>query len=108
MAENKVVVLLYVIKYFPDPSPAQVRGRPKYTSAYQNFKGRKSSSMMNLYGKKDKKISSTGYLVAGILVQFIARLCLELLGHDDLEPSFYFTIIFSFHSLFNTSSLILV
>ncbi|KAG5885276.1 hypothetical protein JTB14_005815 [Gonioctena quinquepunctata] len=32
-----------------DPSPAQVRGRPKYT-AYQNFKGRKSSSMMNLYG----------------------------------------------------------
>ncbi|XP_057664944.1 patronin isoform X8 [Diorhabda carinulata] len=32
-----------------DPSPAQVRGRPKY-SAYQNFKGRKSSSMMNLYG----------------------------------------------------------
>ncbi|KAJ8975824.1 hypothetical protein NQ317_003860 [Molorchus minor] len=33
-----------------DPSPAQVRGRPKY-SAYQNFKGRKSSSMMNLYGK---------------------------------------------------------
>ncbi|XP_050505728.1 patronin isoform X2 [Diabrotica virgifera virgifera] len=32
-----------------DPSPAQIRGRPKY-SAYQNFKGRKSSSMMNLYG----------------------------------------------------------
>ncbi|CAG9862690.1 unnamed protein product [Phyllotreta striolata] len=32
-----------------DPSPAQVRGRPKY-SAYQNFKGRKSSSLMNLYG----------------------------------------------------------
>ncbi|CAH1117780.1 unnamed protein product [Phaedon cochleariae] len=32
-----------------DPSPAQVRGRPKY-STYQNFKGRKSSSMMNLYG----------------------------------------------------------
>ncbi|XP_074040441.1 calmodulin-regulated spectrin-associated protein patronin isoform X3 [Leptinotarsa decemlineata] len=34
---------------YKDPSPAQVRGRPKY-SAYQNFKGRKSSSMMNLYG----------------------------------------------------------
>ncbi|XP_064213219.1 patronin isoform X5 [Tribolium castaneum] len=32
-----------------DPSPAQVRGRPKYSN-YQNFKGRKSSSMMNLYG----------------------------------------------------------
>nr|XP_022901823.1 patronin-like isoform X1 [Onthophagus taurus] len=32
-----------------DPSPAQVRGRPKY-STYQNFKGRKSNSMMNLYG----------------------------------------------------------
>ncbi|KAF5275691.1 hypothetical protein FQA39_LY06803 [Lamprigera yunnana] len=29
-----------------DPSPAQVRGRPKYPS----YKGRKSSSMMNLYG----------------------------------------------------------
>ncbi|XP_072388104.1 patronin isoform X2 [Diabrotica undecimpunctata] len=34
---------------YKDPSPAQIRGRPKY-SAYQNFKGRKSSSMMNLYG----------------------------------------------------------
>ncbi|XP_017772472.1 PREDICTED: patronin isoform X3 [Nicrophorus vespilloides] len=32
-----------------DPSPAQTRGRPKY-STYQNFKGRKSNSMMNLYG----------------------------------------------------------
>ncbi|XP_063914584.1 patronin isoform X4 [Zophobas morio] len=32
-----------------DPSPAQVRGRPKYSN-YQNFKGRKSSSLMNLYG----------------------------------------------------------
>ncbi|XP_058802244.1 patronin isoform X4 [Phymastichus coffea] len=30
----------------PEPQP-QVRGRPKYPS-YQNFKGRKSSSMMNL------------------------------------------------------------
>ncbi|KAK5646802.1 hypothetical protein RI129_005266 [Pyrocoelia pectoralis] len=30
-----------------DPSPAQVRGRPKYPT----YKGRKSSSMMNLYGK---------------------------------------------------------
>jgi hypothetical protein len=35
---------------FADPSPAQVRGRPKYSN-YQNFKGRKSSSLMNLYGK---------------------------------------------------------
>ncbi|XP_044267981.1 patronin isoform X4 [Tribolium madens] len=34
---------------YRDPSPAQVRGRPKYSN-YQNFKGRKSSSMMNLYG----------------------------------------------------------
>ncbi|XP_076270911.1 calmodulin-regulated spectrin-associated protein patronin isoform X4 [Rhynchophorus ferrugineus] len=33
-----------------DPSPAQVRGRSKI-STYQNFKGRKSSSLMNLYGK---------------------------------------------------------
>uniref|UniRef100_A0AAR5PJX5 Patronin n=1 Tax=Dendroctonus ponderosae TaxID=77166 RepID=A0AAR5PJX5_DENPD len=32
-----------------DPSPAQVRGRSKI-STYQNFKGRKSSSLMNLYG----------------------------------------------------------
>ncbi|XP_066144047.1 patronin-like isoform X5 [Euwallacea fornicatus] len=32
-----------------DPSPAQARGRSKI-STYQNFKGRKSSSMMNLYG----------------------------------------------------------
>ncbi|XP_065163737.1 patronin isoform X3 [Atheta coriaria] len=32
-----------------DPSPAQTRGRSKYAT-YQNFKGRKSNSMMNLYG----------------------------------------------------------
>ncbi|XP_050310591.1 patronin isoform X6 [Anthonomus grandis grandis] len=32
-----------------DPSPAQNRGRSKI-STYQNFKGRKSSSLMNLYG----------------------------------------------------------
>ncbi|CAH2005388.1 unnamed protein product [Acanthoscelides obtectus] len=42
-----------------DPSPAQVRGRPKYT-AYQNFKGRKSSSMMNLYGSSTDHDGATG------------------------------------------------
>lgn len=42
--------MLYV--FIADPSPAQVRGRPKY-STVQNFKGRKSNSMMNLYGKRD-------------------------------------------------------
>ena len=35
---------------FTDPSPARTRGRPKISS-YQNFKARKSNSMMNLYGK---------------------------------------------------------
>ena len=35
-------------------SQQQVRGRPKYPS-YQNFKGRKSSSMMNLCGKEHHK-----------------------------------------------------
>lgn len=40
---------MYVcINVFPDPFPAaQVRGRPKYPT----YKGRKSSSMMNLHGK---------------------------------------------------------
>lgn len=32
-------------------SQQQVRGRPKYQT-YQNFKGRKSNSLMNLCGKK--------------------------------------------------------
>lgn len=46
---------------FTDPSPAQVRGRPKYSN-YQNFKGRKSSSLMNLYGKI-KSIVTQGTLL---------------------------------------------
>lgn len=44
------IVVYVCYDVFTDPSPAQVRGRPKY-STYQNFKGRKSNSMMNLHGK---------------------------------------------------------
>lgn len=48
---SEMEIVVYVCyDVFADPSPAQVRGRPKY-STYQNFKGRKSNSMMNLYGK---------------------------------------------------------
>ncbi|XP_045470895.1 patronin isoform X5 [Harmonia axyridis] len=39
-----------------DPSPAQARGRSKF-STYQNFKGRKSSSLMNLYGSSSDQDS---------------------------------------------------
>lgn len=53
--ETERVVVCIVNDVFTDPSPAQARGRPKY-STYQNFKGRKSSSLMNLYGKIEKPI----------------------------------------------------
>lgn len=77
---------MYVNDIFPDPSPAQVRGRPKY-SAYQNFKGRKSSSMMNLYGKT----FHTFQLVAGILIQSAS--CLELWGMAVLTPLLFYALL---------------
>lgn len=51
---------------FADPSPAQVRGRPKL-STYQNFKGRKSNSMMNLYGKRYALLSFSSLSVFYVL-----------------------------------------
>lgn len=73
--------VVYVNRIFADPSPAQVRGRSKI-STYQNFKGRKSSSLMNLYGKTSAH-SLIG-LVQGTLYHDYFNTCLELLfivGH---------------------------
>lgn len=58
---------LHIIPDAQEPQQ-QVRGRPKYAS-YQNFKGRKSSSLMNLCGKEH---------------------------HSELEPYIYPLNIYSF------------
>lgn len=47
----------------------QVRGRPKYPT-YQNFKGRKSNSLMNLCGKEH--LSSWNIHLYPLLVQLIS------------------------------------
>lgn len=52
-SECNTTETLHIIADAPEPQP-QVRGRPKYPS-YSNFKGRKSSSMMNLCGKEHQQ-----------------------------------------------------
>lgn len=74
---------------FTDPSPAQVRGRPKY-STYQNFKGRKSNSMMNLHGKTLRSLMYT----TSCCFCVVAR----CLGHEVVCPGFVgsFFLVFRF------------
>lgn len=52
----------------------QVRGRPKYAS-YQNFKGRKSSSLMNLCGKEHHSDLENIRLIPWIYLLLFCVLC---------------------------------
>lgn len=60
-------------------SQQQVRGRPKYQT-YQNFKGRKSNSLMNLCGKKhhsDLEIRSISLLYRATVLMFPVYIYLQ-------------------------------
>ena len=76
---------LHIIADAQEPQQ-QVRGRPKYPS-YQNFKGRKSSSLMNLCGKEHHSDLEHTFNPLNILFLFFCVSC-----------KFYKFLCFSTHS----------
>lgn len=79
------VQICIVVNVFSEvQEPGQIRGRPKYPT-YQNFKGRKSNSLMNLCGKLRRDIRR------------LYHMSFSLLGvYDSLLVFFIFFFFYSY------------